>query len=314
MLRAAHEALGNAADVRVVERASAGATPPLHDHQAEVSVEWDEIDANALLHWRDEERSVVRRVTFTSADAPAERGRTLGFVLASMLPERAPGEVVQPPPPPPPPPSPLPPRGAGQAGSTGGAEEPGSSGGSEAESNARRAIPEEWTGAIEAVGTLAFGVGAGEPQAAFGGGAAGLWFPSPRWALRVGLDARTGRIVDAQTDTFWTSLSVGVGWSFVQARGAVGVDLGLRVDAGIARQALTHFSSDDLTPVEQVVWMPVADSMLEVRFRLTPGLAIVAVGGAELAFTATDIYVHGQLRATLARVRVVTSLGISAGF
>lgn len=295
MLRAAREALDGAADVRLAERDTSSRTS-LIERQAEVVVEWDESQTIARLIWRDVRRNVSRSVSFTAADLPAERGRTLGFVLASMLPERAPGDARVPRQPP----ETTPP--SGQSG----------------QARSRDVVPpashgaDQWNGAVEAVGTFAVGLGE-QTQLAFGGGLSGLWFPSRRWSLRVELEARTGQIADAQASALWTSLTVGAGWSFFQLRGRAMLDLGLHVDAGVARQSFTHFSGDDTGPVAQVVWLPVVETMLELRVHATPALAIVGAGGVEVAFTTTDIFVHGQLRATVAPIHAVVTLGISVG-
>jgi hypothetical protein len=97
LLSAAEEALGAGTSIRVFE-----AAPPSDDAALDVE---GEIDAYAVvtLVWQDNarlhartrvhvartDRWTGRELTFAGVDTLAERGRALGFAIASMLPEEA---------------------------------------------------------------------------------------------------------------------------------------------------------------------------------------------------------------------------------
>ena len=62
-------------------------------------VEWSEHERRALLRTSN---GVEREIRFSDGDAPAERGRTVGFALASMVPDELFSEPSRPAPLPPP--------------------------------------------------------------------------------------------------------------------------------------------------------------------------------------------------------------------
>jgi hypothetical protein len=99
MDKALHQALG--AETRVLFRPMSEGDAVTAD--AVVTIVWRENRVTLRMHAGD--RWIDREIGFAAGDADAERGRTLGFAIASMLPER-----TEPPPAPvPPPPPPLPP-------------------------------------------------------------------------------------------------------------------------------------------------------------------------------------------------------------
>src|ERR1019366_5720802 len=130
MLRATRSALGaqshvelrGARDPASVAQALEGGGPAPAD--AVVEVTWTESghrQATLRVHVSRSDRWVDRSIGFHASDVDAERGRTIGFAVASMIPEASGGPasdaepplppVVSPPVPPsmpPPPPAPVP--------------------------------------------------------------------------------------------------------------------------------------------------------------------------------------------------------------
>src|ERR1035438_10436632 len=101
MVRATHDALGGATvDVRETrgqptDEAALAAEGTFHP-DAVVELIWDEVDRRRVtlrVHMVRTQRWLERSMTYLASDPIAERGRTLGLAIASILPEIA-GEVA----------------------------------------------------------------------------------------------------------------------------------------------------------------------------------------------------------------------------
>ena len=182
--RAARQTLGATADI-VVERvdrspteAEAAARGAERHATAIAEVAWrDPEHRRAELHVRARESApwIDREIGFAPSDAPAEQGRTIGFALASMLPEPA----TPPPSPasPPPPASSVPVAAPVVAGGAPGEARPTPT------EQGPPPPPRVWRGGIEARGVAGLGVGG------YGGGLGGEvgaeWYFARHLALRA---------------------------------------------------------------------------------------------------------------------------------
>ncbi len=243
-----------------------------------------------------ESRFADRDLGFSDRDRPEERGRTLGFAVASMMPV-----VILPPngPPDVPPDRGNDGHGPGDPPPHGREPEP-------LPPPARR-----WWGAIEASGTMAFALGGA--GTGFGAAIAGTLQPRAPWGIRVVLSPRFGEIPDAQATTITVVTGAGLSLQLGAPRPwTFGFGARLDVLAGFVR--VTHFSADDTEPDHQSRWLPGFDAAIEGTLRMTPSLSLVLAAGIEGFFGATDVYVRGQRVATMSPLRAVGELGFRARF
>jgi hypothetical protein len=295
-VRATHELLGDDLQVEVRE-----VDAPLADDLAlelgnrlgagaVIELSWDSREhARARIHFHVEPRPGWndRVIGFMAGDDPSERGRTVGFAIASMLPAPA-GEV------------PLrahaPPRPTFEREPT--------------------AVPPErehrWMGAIDAVGAAAIGIGGESPG--WGGAASARWYFAHPLALRVGLSARAGEIDPAQATTLQAHASLGLVWMVLAGSAQRPFELGVRLDALAMRERLTHFDSDDTEPVDLARWIPGADAAIEGCWLFNSGAGLVAAVSGEVAFGKTDVTLHYQRVATVPPLRIVLQTGVRARF
>ncbi len=280
-LQAAEQALGPAAMVEV-ERVSSADDAELsriagEKHAAIALVRWQS-PSTAVVHFRGWEsaRWIDRTVVFESDDAPAERGRALGFTLASMMPQAiASGE---------------------------GAEKP---------ALAAPSQPHRWLGAIDVTASGAFapaefGTGLGA-QLGF------TWFLQ-RLGVRAGASVRAGDVPPAQATALYASAALGLAMRFIEPRPHQRFGFGARVDALLLYESVTHLSPDDVTPAHEDRWLGGADLVFSGTFDLTSAAAIVVTTGAEAAFGTTRIFVGQTEVAQLFPVRIVADIGVLARF
>lgn len=243
-------------------------------------------------------RSGERELVFDGTDASRERGRAVGFAIASMVGDDEPAPESSPPEPAPRPPvvtvAPVTPVAR------------------PAETVAPVAPPASATNtSLEACAVAASALDG------FGGGG-GLTLAFRRelvgaFAFRAAATARFGEVRPASASTRTGIGAVGV--SFLptidrQRRWAVGA----RLDALALFQEVVHLSADDEAPVHASRIVPGADLALEGAYRFTPTAAFVAALGGEAAFGNTDVYVHRRLVANLAPFRAVSEIGLRLSF
>src|SRR5947207_2129671 len=218
LLQALGEALGS--EVKVVAREGEG---PRND-QAMLALEratgsavtaavaWsggEKLEARVRLHLRSSDRWIDRGLSFAPSDDLRERGRALGFTLASMLPDRTPSPAAARPPPPmvvaapPPPPSRL------------------------------------------AVDLMVLGsLGVGGNADGLGGAFAMRWAVSPKLALRAELMGRTGVVQAAEATALSLHLGLGVAFSPLGDPAARRANLEIRGDLAMLYESLGHLSPD----------------------------------------------------------------------
>jgi len=300
LARAAEEALGPESSVSV--RALAGETPPATLVDAGRAAH---ATAVARISWTDARRAEARlevvatdgltrtsTIAFDASDPLAERGRALGLVLAALLApekqaherERAARENPAAPP----------------AASIGSASPPGPP-----VTPARRLALD----AAVAGGFALEGAGSGV------GGALGVrWHPGRRIGLRIGVGARFGEIRAAQAVTMTGAAAAGVVAYVIPPAEERRLALGLRADALLLYESLSHLSADDTAPARGVRLLPGAAARVEGQLAISATLALFLAGGAEIAFGRTDVFVHQEKVAELATLRLVVDGGLVARF
>ncbi|MFO0671608.1 MAG: hypothetical protein U0235_18595 [Polyangiaceae bacterium] len=238
------------------------------------------------VHRAEDRRWIDRDIAFESVDQPAERGRTLGFAMASMMPESF-QSAPPPPPPAPPPETPPPPPDRVERPTT-----------------PRRApVAALDAAALGAIGIAGYAGGLGAR-----GGAA--WLLSPRVALRVDGTIRTAEVAPAQVSSLVVTAGPGIS---IDAVPAEPVGLGIRVSALAIFHAHSHLS-DESEPVRRSRWLPGASAALEGSLALSEGAALLLSGGSEIAFGSTQIIVQGREIGVIPPVRLFSDLGIRVRF
>jgi hypothetical protein len=301
---AAEEVLGSTAQVILEPYAS----PP---GDAELTEKARAADLVAELVWQDTQhrrvvvhcyvtklgRFVNRELSFDEQDALGERGRLVGFALASMAPEpetAAPDAD----------PKPTPTHTSQPTGQ-----------------NAKRASPrtsepspppQPSVAAVDA--TLLGAIGLGGPAGGLGAGIAGRWFFQRGLSLRLGAGVRHGdvQVAQAASELFFGGL--GLGFQFSNPESSSPFTFGGRTDLLLISHALRHKSSDDSIPEHQSRVMGGADLLLEGTWYFWKHAGLLLNGGGELAFGHTDVIVQGKEVADIPALRLVSELGIRADF
>jgi hypothetical protein len=292
MVAAASEALGAGGDVRL----SAAATPSDAEAlrvesamtaRAVAQLLWlDDAHAHARLrvHVARTDRWVDRAITFDAADSLRERGRTLGFAIASMLPEADPT---------------LQPVDAAPANEPVSAALP-------AEPTRRHAVALAVTATDGIAGTAR----------AFGGDGAVSFVASDWLSPRLTLGLRGGSLDGVSATVLTARAGVGAAWTPLapDANRAFGLSLG--VDALVIYQAVAH-----VHPSGQKEWqakvLPGADALLEASLRLGRGVEVTLAGGPEIALGTVDVTIVAQgttREATLPALRALAQAGLRFRF
>ena len=268
-----------------------------------------------VVSWSDRQRRVTirfvklpdgrwtdREVKFDAGDVPTERGRTVGFTLASMMPdeafadrEAAPSPAPAPPPPPPPP-----------APSGGAAPAP------PAADRPPAPLPRPNPLALDATAVVV------SVPNGYGGGVGGQFaFRLPltgALGARAALAARGEAIGPAQATSRLISAGVGLAWQpwLVPAhhRWAAGV----RVDGLLLYLDVAHLSEDDLQAAHLSRVLPGLDAALEGTFRFSDHAALVGALGTEVSFGRTEVYVHERPAASLPPAKVLAEVGLRVSF
>lgn len=243
----------------------------LHVHASKTSTKWDD-----------------REIAFAPNDAESERGRTLGFAVASMIPAPNPAPPTSPTLETSPTPAPT------TSATSTPIEAPASS-----ESSARVGL--------ELVGLGSAGIGGS--ATGVGGEVGARLHVTDDVAIRIGGGVRFGSIGAATANSSTTRLAGGVAWDFVHAASRR-LSFTLRLDALVLRDALARTDRDE----HGARWMPGADAFIEGAWSFSTGGAIVVGVGPEVAFGTTRVVVGATTVATLPPVRALASIGVRARF
>lgn len=289
-LAAARDVVGTVDAVRVVDAPKVSDAEALRVERqlaaaAVVEVTWrdpERLHARLRLHAARTDRWIDREIHFAREDTPQERGRALGFSIASMLPEGDPALQVASTQPPDEPPAPPPPVGRHALGAS-----------------------------------VAASAGLGGPAGGVGLALQGDTFVTERLSVGIKVAARGGRIseVDATSVTALVGAGAAHWWLVPDRVHALG--LGARADALLLLHAVSHEG-----PTGQSEWkghvLPGADLGVAATWRLTETVEAVLDAGIEVAFGTVDVTVvaapPANGSATIPALRAVTDLGVRARF
>ena len=260
-----------------------------------VELYWDSPEhrqARIRIHLEPKPGFSDRLIAFDEKDEIAERGRTVGYAIASMVtapvaepnrpvPARPRVDVVAPP---------LRPTAS---------VEPTS-----------KARPR---GALDVVAAGAVGIDG--PAGGWGGALSGRWYFVGPLAARLGASARSGQVADIQSTSLLIHAAAGLAWvPFASSTSATPFQFGIRLDALLMREQLTHFSPDDDEPVTQMRWLPGADAALEGIWLFSPNAGFLGSFGMELAFGRTHVTLHQERVTSIPPVRLVFQAGVRTTF
>jgi len=223
-----------------------------------------------------------------------ERGRLLGFAVASMF--AADAEVSAAPIVDSAPPAPLPTKPSSISGASREQHAP--------EQHARS------TRSIEFAGIASSGLNG---TAAGLGASAGLRlaFTGPLWG-RLFVAGRTGNIPEAQASTRTALMGGGLALALLPEQKRF--ELGVRVDAFASYFETSHLSEDDIAPDQRSRWQVGADLLTEGGFRLAGEASVLLGLGIEGMLGKTEVYTHGNRVAVVPPFRAVAELGFRTRF
>ena len=326
LLRATRGALGGESHVEVRE-----VRDPSNDAQARAAEQRARADAVVELTWTDSthrqarirvhltrsDRWVDRSIGFQPSDAPAERGRTIGFAVASMVPEDGSAPEAEPAPTPTPTPTPAPapaPAPAPTPTPTLAGASPSSPAPTERPIEAQSSSGSGRPDRLEAVTLDVLGVGAaGGNDLAVGAAAAAQWFLVRPLAVRIAGGARAGILEVAQSTTLTLTGSAGVVLHALRASRPHRLGVWIRADYVVQRLSLTHFSSDSPTATMDR-WLSGMDALVGVDWMFAPEVGLVAGLGIEDTFASTYVRVGGAPAATLPPLQGVAEAGFRLRF
>jgi hypothetical protein len=259
LARAAKEAVGSAASVEVREasthtdRAILRAEASL-DALAAVALYWNDdqhLHAHTRLHVARSDRWIDREIGFEPGDSPSERGRTLGFTIASMLPEAGVDIEIN-----------LP------------------------ESFGRREVPTRNALQVAILASVLEGNQGAGPGV--GGDVGGERLVTPQLAGRAGLALRqlTLEGQDFKGTALVGALAVGAVWWFIPPAPEVRLNIGLRADvlAVLLEAQQEGQTSTGQNPSLQWQVFPGADLMVQGTLHVATNVDLVAAIGGETIF------------------------------
>jgi hypothetical protein len=265
-----------------------------------VELSWSsEHQARLHCYVARERRWVDREITFDksrsgSARETRERGRLLGFAVATMFtPEQSEAEPTatqkEPTAPPPLVPAMLP------------RDRPAPS------PSGPPALPKR---TFEFAGVVTSGVG-GTASSIGANAAMRLAWLGPVSA-RFFLSGRAGSIAQAQATT--RTILGGAGLAFSTLPSERTLQFGARLDAFMSYFAASHLSEDDVAPDTQSRWLPGVALLAEGGLHFTMGVGAFLGAGLEAMAGETDIYTHGKRVAVVPSLRAVGEISFRAPF
>jgi hypothetical protein len=292
MAAAAAEVIGVPDSVRVDEASPPADVSALRLEQglgarAVVALTWngpDHLKAHLRLHSARTDRWIDRELAFAMEDKRSERGRALGFAMASMLPASDPTFPLA----------------------------------TASESTAPTAPPPPLgSNAVEASFLAASGIGG--PAGGLGARLGGERFVAPSVSLDLSAAGRAGRLqaVDAKEVT----VSAGVGaaiWPIAPTRGGGGhAGLALRGEILLLYQAVAHTNAAGTTARRSQV-MPGGVLTVEGTWSIARRLEFLLAGGAEIAAGTIDVTVVARSpqggTARIPACRALASAGVRVRF
>jgi hypothetical protein len=333
MVRATGDALGGApVEVRetpgVPTDADALAMETESRASAVIELIWTDANQRQVIlrvHLATGRRWVERSIGFMPSDPAGERGRTLGFAAASILPEaahsptRSDGLPTQPPAAPAPTPSEAPaeeraPRLDAPRPSSASPDTVFPPAATEASTSVLAPSPGTHRPHVEIDLLAVGGVGIGGNATGAGGGAAVGWFATQGLSLRVGASERAGSLDVAEATVFTLLINAGVALHPWRPTRSHPFGLSVRADYLLARQSATHFDSDDPAPVTRSRWLSGVDAVADVSWILSTEIEAILGIGLEDVLSPTYINVRDQRVANLPALRAVGEAGFRLRF
>ncbi|MES1184738.1 MAG: hypothetical protein ABUL60_13065 [Myxococcales bacterium] len=313
--QAARRVLGSEADL---EFESAISDPPDAESAAKatnadgvVELTVSSADNKARVHCyvSKDQRWVDREISFgDSHGSPqrelVERGRLLGFAVASMFSADATPREAAPAPAPAPAPAsaPAPPLNPPKPEPTAPRTDSGPP--------AAESRMEPSRSSIEFAGIVSSGL-RGTAGGLGASGALRFAWTGPLWA-RLFVAARSGNVPLAQASTRTAQLGAGMAVALLPATQRF--ELGARFDAFANYFDASHLSEDDIIPDRRSRWLPGADLLAEGGVRISGSAGLMAAVGIEALAGKTEIYTHGDRVAVVPPFRAVAELGFRARF
>ena len=278
------------------------------DGLVELSLSRDGNQAHLHCYVSREKRWADRDIKFSSDNAASpreqrERGRLLGFAVATMFAASAPSDEAEAKPPSPNP-EPKPEIAGPPTRTPTMPAEPRPSPEHSSSSPAWRSRSLDFR----------LHASSGIRGTAAGFGATGVlrqhWY-GPLWARGM-IAAREGSIPAAQATT--RTLLGGGGIEFSVLPKQSRFQLGLRGDAFAVYFSAEHLSEDDVVPAHRRRWLAGFNWGADVGFKLTDTIGLVAGAGIEALTGKTEVFTHGIRVATVPALRVVAEGGLRAHF
>jgi len=290
-----------------------------------VEVEWslpDHLRTTIRLQRLGSKRWLDRDVGFREVDEPGERSRTVGFAIASMLPEYAArAQASQPSATAAPVAAPEPSKPAARAGSSpskrreSSTDEAATEGhpGATGEASATAGPPEPRirhanSASLSGIAALAIGDRGG----GFGGVLDYRRELGPTLSLRVGVSGRISLDSPTEVSARFVNGAAGVAWNAWSSNNGRGL-VGLRLDALMVVAQFEYRSPERVTTQKQK-FLPGSDLCVEAGYFFTRGVSVVAAAGAEAVFGQTTVFVGDRRATSLRPVHPLLELGIRAGF
>jgi hypothetical protein len=275
-----------------------------------VEVGGDEAGGRRVLlrvHSTQGRRWIEKRIDFDVVDAVEERGRALGYALATMLPSTKSDESEEPKPLPGPAPAPAPAPLARSLTQERGGRESVLSG-----SNRPVAV-----GSPEVAFDLLASVASGFDGIANAGGAGAFyWFIGSHVSLRLGMSVRAGEISAASASTLTVSEGAGVAWHPWRVSRGQRAGLSLRLDYLTVERFMTRYSASPDDPQGKHTSPPVSavDAFVDGTYRLAAGTQIVLGLGIENAFGETKIEIGNNPVTSLPTLCIAGEAGLRVEF
>ena len=320
--RAASAALGRGARVLVHESMGAPtdgealAASPETGPSAIVEMTWGDGGhrvAVLRVHLGGGDRWLDRTIGFGPNDADSERARTIGFALASMIPESetsvastAPPAPPPPAPPPPAPPPPTPPTAAPAVKAVNVSASPG-----DADRGAYEAAPSAGHFLLDMIAIGAAGLSASVET---GGGGGLEAFVFPPLAFRFGGAVRAGSLAPARGSLLTLLSSAGVAIHPWRATPSRVFGASLRVDYVVLSQSMSHDSPAGSTTSTRSRALSGGDAVVEAEWLCAPGVELMLGTGIEETFATTHIDLNGVRVATLPPLNALVEAGLRLPF
>lgn len=284
---------------------------PDADGVVELSFSPDGQKARLHCYVAREQRWVDREISFGESRGSlrseiSERGRLLGFAVATMYAAEPDADAAKSEPEPklepeteaaPPPSAAVPAPVVAKA-----------SGAAPADTASQRTP--ETRRAAEFGAIVSMGLGGRAPGI---GASAGfrLGLAGPLWG-RVFVAARSGNIPAAQANTRTALLGGGLAIALLPPTSSV--ELGLRADAFASYFDASHLSEDDTEPDLRSRWQAGADLIAEAGYRFSTSAGVFLGAGIEGMLGKTEIYTHRNRVAVIPPFRAVAELGFRTRF